>query len=553
MNRRHLVIRRTTRALAFSRLVLAASFLLAVWLEPTARYFANWQAFGVLCGYMAWAALAAVIAWRSWWWEFRLAWASHLLDTAVFVIAVTITETRVDDFRAPFMAFAAFLLISATLRWGERAVALTSLLLVGGYGATFAVLDALHIPADVYQTARRLIYMIGMSLMMVWLAVDRRIVYVAAFPEPDGVPGKRRLALVAGILAHARAEFDAPAAAIALTGEEEPWIDLYRDTAGVFVHERIGPGAMTEDFARENAAALFDSAHGHRIVAHTDMQLEPVAGRFDYALARACGVSQGLIAGFASASGHGQILVAAGSRAGLDDLPVLAGIAREIGQTLDREDMAAIGQAIAVSEVRTALARDLHDSIAQFLAGAMFRLEALRRWIRDGHDPDPEILAIKEALRTEQGQLRALIGRLRRGVDGDRDTDLVGEIDTLVTQVGHHWGIAIRFKARTPALDVSIALAHELRQLVREAVANAARHAQCRTIDVVLERAAEGWLRLVIADDGRGFAQDAAAFRPQSIAERVDSLGGRLHVGAAADSHGARLEIEVPLRGPVAA
>jgi signal transduction histidine kinase len=60
----------------------------------------------------------------------------------------------------------------------------------------------------------------------------------------------------------------------------------------------------------------------------------------------------------------------------------------------------------------------LHDSVAQFLAGTLFRLEALRRWIREGNDPDTEIVAIKEALRREQAQMRRMIERLRLGERG---------------------------------------------------------------------------------------------------------------------------------------
>jgi signal transduction histidine kinase len=54
--------------------------------------------------------------------------------------------------------------------------------------------------------------------------------------------------------------------------------------------------------------------------------------------------------------------------------------------------------------LRDALARDLHDGVAQFLAGTLFRLEALSRWIREGQDPTAEINDLKSALRRGQGR-----------------------------------------------------------------------------------------------------------------------------------------------------
>jgi signal transduction histidine kinase len=97
--------------------------------------------------------------------------------------------------------------------------------------------------------------------------------------------------------------------------------------------------------------------------------------------------------------------------------------------------MATLAKSSAVAEVRNALARDLHDSVVQFLAGTMFRLEALRRRLRDGKDPEGEIEAMKDALRREQAQLRVMIDRLRRGEDGDRTSDITEELRSLVEEM----------------------------------------------------------------------------------------------------------------------
>ena len=56
------------------------------------------------------ASALLIIAWRSWWWDHRLAWPVHVLDVFAFLGAVYFTETTNDDFTSPFLAFFAFLI-----------------------------------------------------------------------------------------------------------------------------------------------------------------------------------------------------------------------------------------------------------------------------------------------------------------------------------------------------------------------------------------------------------------------------------------------------------
>jgi len=544
-----MLIRRTPKILAMSRAILATAFLAAVWVEPSQPRHTAGLAYTVLALYLGWSALMATISWRSWWWDFRFARAGHAIDITVLLAAVFLTETGNGDFSSPFTAFTAFLLITASLRWGRKGVVTTALVLLIGYGIAGGVVYRLGAAIDAYQFCRRLIYMIPLSLMMVWLGADERVARLAGIPEPGGIPGKRRKQVLAAALSFARRTFHSRGAAIAVVTSEEPWVDLYRDIDGVFTHERIGPEACPEDLGPDIDATLFDITRSRRIVSFTDHHLVPMGGPFAYALAETCEVPRGLLGRITSASGHGQVLVWGVPDAGIDDLPTIGVLGREIGLALDREEMALLAQSIAVSRVRNALARDLHDNVAQFLAGTLFRLEALRRWIREGGDPDAEILAMREALRNEQSELRLVIDRLRRGVEGDRATDIVAELETLMAEMGNHWRIATTLNADCRPLPVSIGMAHELRQLVREAVANAVRHGQCNRVDLVLERTQEGLLQISIGDNGHGFPATNRAQRPRSISERIEALGGQLRIASC--TTGVRLDIEVPL--PIAA
>ena len=546
MERSLITIRRTGRVLAMSRAIFAMVFLLALLLEPDEPARLILAGHALLVAYLGWALLLAAIAHRSWWWDFHLSWVVHAVDIVVFLTAATLTETGNNDFSSPYTAFAAFVLMAALLRWGRPGVAVTAVSLLVCYAMVLLALRLAGAEIDIHQFARRQTYTIALSMMFLWLAVDDRTARIAPPLEPAGTPGERRDAVVRQTLAHARAVFHARGAAIAVARSEEPWIDVWRDIDGRIGHERLGPDAMIEDFGCAAGAALFDQPRGRRIMGMISPRVTPVRGAFRYALAQMCGAAEGLLGGFATPGNRGQLLVWDMRDPAIDDIPVADQLARETGLSLDREDMVLLARAHAVSGVQQAIARDLHDSVAQLLAGAQFRLEALRRAAREGDDPDGEIVALKDALRTEQAHLRAMIDRLRQGVQGGRGTDLGAEMAALLTDIGVHWQIDVHLDCRERPLTVSIVLAHELRLLIREAAANAARHGRCDRLDVAIVATGHGTLHMTIEDNGRGFPERDGFTYPRSISERVAALGGRLNV--INNGTGARLEIELPHR-----
>ena len=548
MYRRQIAIRRTAKVLAASRFVLAAAVLTEAWLEPDHSRPSSGPALQVLWLYMGWSGALALIIWRSWWWDFRLARAVHGLDIAVFIGVVFLTEAASRDPNHPFLVFAAFLLVTAMARWGQRSCVITGLTLVMAYILGGVLFSKPLQSIDGYQYAQWLINLTVLSLMSYLCGADVRMTRLAPMPAAGGIPDKRRAQIMAGALLFAKTALNARGVAIAVTGTSDPRVDLYRNVDGQFTHEWLSPGALTEDFDTAAVAALFDIAKGHRILAYSDARLEPVHGPFGHGLPDRCGVATGILARVIALGSHGQLLVWGIPDPCIDHLPVIALLAQEVGQALDHEDMAVLAQSIAVTGERNALARDLHDSMAQLLAGTLFRLAALRRTIREGRNPDAEILTMREALRSEQHQLRSMIGRLRGG-DRDRTTDIVGELQTLMVEMGEHWQISTSLHSTCQPLTVSIRLAHELRQLVREAVANAVRHGQCSRVDLVLDHATQGLLQVSIGDNGQGFPITIVSPCPRSISERIDALGGQLRI--ASGTTGVRLDIDLPL--PIAA
>lgn len=571
--------RRSARCLAIGRLAFAFLYMVSTWVAgmmanapagstgstgPIGLALASpipvmaLPSLAVPLLYLLVAAALLAIAWIDVWLDCRVAPLALVLDLAAF--ASTVVQ-RLDSHvhsGAPILAFATFLLVMAMVRWNRCGVVLTGLALgaiwlvghaLGGHhaGGGFPV----HVLTDLLALAL-------VTMLILWTAARQRVSRPVALTEPAGAPGARRSRVLASALADARIMMGGTGAAIAVSWGEEPWVDLLILSGDTTTSDRQGPGSVAEAAATPGWPTLFDMPRQRRITLVSEQRIEFRHGPFPAPLAERCGVQTGIVTPFASVSSQGQLLVWGIPDMAVDDLPLIGAIGRAIGQALDREEMAALAKNAAVAEVRNALARDLHDSVVQFLAGTMFRLDAVRRRLRDGKDAEAEIVAMKQALQQEQAQLRAMIDRLRRGEDGDRTTDIAEELRGLVEEISAHWHIRVTVEAPGTRLAVPIRLAYELRQMIREAVANAARHGHCRAVSILLQHDA-ATLKVRITDDGHGFAHAAGTPRtaqPRSISERVAALGGHVRIGAPATPDGRAtgsgvcLDIELPLRRP---
>ncbi len=181
----------------------------------------------------------------------------------------------------------------------------------------------------------------------------------------------------------------------------------------------------------------------------------------------------------------------------------------------EREDL--LEDAVEAStQERQRIASDLHDGIVQDLAGVAFGLAPLAE-AADRRD-DAE----------EAGVLRAAIARLRQGVRDLRtllveihppnlaSTGLEAALSDLLSPL-EAAGIVTELQVDTAGTGASDALVY---RVAREALRNVQAHAGAQRVHVELARAQPGVTRLVVSDDGGGFA---AAER-----ERRESEG---HVG----------------------
>jgi two-component system sensor histidine kinase UhpB len=196
--------------------------------------------------------------------------------------------------------------------------------------------------------------------------------------------------------------------------------------------------------------------------------------------------------------------------------------------------------------VRAAVARDLHDRVAQPLAALLLVLEDVKRHPGDRRQVLRRIDIVQDEVRTALFGLREVLCELREQewLDGGLVGRIRGELETLLL---HHPHLRLRLAVspRWPAA-IRARVGDHVLQIVREAVQNARFHGAAAGIDVAL-RVSGRRAEVVVSDDGRGL--EGRRVQPGmgllGIHERATLLGGRLVVGDRPGG-GTRLRVTVP-------
>ena len=208
---------------------------------------------------------------------------------------------------------------------------------------------------------------------------------------------------------------------------------------------------------------------------------------------------------------------------------------------------------LAIVDERDRISRDLHDSAIQAIYAQTLALDDVPELIAD--DPTEAERRVDDAI----DGLHAVIRDIRNFIFGLRpvllETGTLREgLEHLATELHRSGGVEVSVASSAPdevLADLPIEVVAELLSVTREALSNTARHASASHANVELSVEDDGWLRLELADDGRGFAAGHASARGHhglnNMRARTEGLGGRFSIDASRGG-GTRIIISVPRR-----
>jgi signal transduction histidine kinase len=216
-------------------------------------------------------------------------------------------------------------------------------------------------------------------------------------------------------------------------------------------------------------------------------------------------------------------------------------LATAIANAESKSELAASRRRIvaASDEARRRIERDLHDGTQQRLVSLALAARAAEAYVP-----------------ADRGDLQAGLSRLAAGL-----ADAAAELQELSRGIHpailseRGLGPALRTLARRSAVPVDLDVTTSARcpepieiaayYVASEALANAMKHAQASCIEMSLTMR-HGSLLLSVRDDGVGGADPARGSGLTGLADRVEALGGSVHVHSAAGA-GTKITVDLPL------
>ncbi|WP_442597074.1 GAF domain-containing sensor histidine kinase [Neobacillus sp. D3-1R] len=207
-----------------------------------------------------------------------------------------------------------------------------------------------------------------------------------------------------------------------------------------------------------------------------------------------------------------------------------------------------------ILEERNRIARDIHDGVAQSLAGAVMKLEtAERKFFKTPEDSLKLMQESNEKLRKSLKEVRESIYALR-----PYPTERIGlmsAIHSRIALIQKENNVAIYLERRGVEYSLSSMVEKVIFDIFQESVQNAIKHAKATTIDILISYQSEH-IFLKIKDNGLGFSLFQAMIKARNEPHfgilQMNESAERIHASLQIDSkegEGTEISLTVPRMG----
>ncbi len=212
-----------------------------------------------------------------------------------------------------------------------------------------------------------------------------------------------------------------------------------------------------------------------------------------------------------------------------DDVHFLQSVANVLATAIERRGLEEELLNISSREQRH-IGQDLHDGLCQQLVGIEFRNSVLVQQLHNVPTAQAEAAKIGESIRDVTRQARSLA----RGLSPVQieANGLMAALDALTANAAKLFCLSCSFECPRPVLVENPTVATHLYRIAQEAIGNAIKHAQAKSIVLSLKQS-DGELTLAIKDNGHGFAKGSGVMEGMGLRimeYRADMIGAMLRV-----------------------
>jgi len=230
-----------------------------------------------------------------------------------------------------------------------------------------------------------------------------------------------------------------------------------------------------------------------------------------------------------------------------EDQALLESLASHLASGMEGMRVAALEREAAVSEERSLLARELHDSIAQALAFMKIQIQLLRGALGRGDTAKTGqiVQELDTGVRESLADVRELLLHFRTRAQGN---DIVAALKTTLQKFHHQTGLDTHIDVQGHGVPLAPDVQVQALHVVQEALSNVRKHAGASQVWLTVQQHPR-W-RIEVRDDGHGFEPDANATDETHVGlrimrERAAGIGAEVAVQSA-PGEGTRVALQWP-------
>ena len=221
-----------------------------------------------------------------------------------------------------------------------------------------------------------------------------------------------------------------------------------------------------------------------------------------------------------------------------EDRDLYDALAGHLANAVEHLRTQALVREAAVSEERTLLARELHDSIAQSLSFLRIQVTLLRQALAKSQPKQVERILheIDAGVNESTNDVRELLVHFRTRTNAD---DIEQALRTTLQKFEHQSGVKTQLEMHGHGVNLPSDVQLQVLHVLQEALSNVRKHADADRVQLLVERGPQ-WT-FTVRDNGRGFEpgpqrDDDTHVGLHIMRERAERIGAQVQIQSAPGS-----------------